>query len=322
MLFVSEQCSFRSISDLVQHHSKNADGLFTTLAKPCIIPHCITDRAEVTWDEKLATSQFSEVWKGRWKGEAVTVDKITPGSVSSLDLLDKCAFLKTIYHENLIRFRAMHMNSEPFFIITECTVNGSLKEYLPSQFENKDFKMAELIKISEQVAAAMQYLEEQNCIHQDLAAKNVMIEINNEEALSIRCKLNVYPYVHKLNEYSAFYNLPSGTVSIRWSPQEAILMNRINIKSNVWSFGIFIWEIIHYCRGYPYPETAEAEVLEKLKQGYRMPRPLGCPEELYSLLCDCWKEDADSRPTFDTLHWKLRDFHTSDSFGYQQVDLV
>jgi fyn-related kinase len=321
-LFVSEQCSFRSISDLVQHHSKKANGLFTVLAKPCIVPHCITDRAEVTWDEKLATGQFSEVWKGQWKGEAVTINKIISGSVSSLDLLDKCAFLKTIDHENLIQFRAMHTNSEPYIVITECTVNGNLKEYLPSQFESKDFKMAELIKISEQVAAAMQYLEEQNCIHQDLAAKNVMIEINNEEAWSIQCKLNVYPYVHKLSEDGAFYDLPSGTVPIRWSPQEAILKNRINIKSNVWSFGIFIWEIIHYCRGYPYPETAEAEVLEKLKQGYRMPRPLGCPEELYSLLCNCWKEDADSRPTFDTLHWQLRDFYTSDSFGYQQVELI
>jgi serine/threonine protein kinase len=318
MLYLTEQYLFRSISTLIQHYSKK-DNRFT---KPCIVPHCISDWAEVTWDEKVATGQFSEVWKGQWKGEAVTINKIISGSVSSLDLLDKCAFLKTIDHENLIQFRAMHTNSEPYIVITECTVNGNLKEYLPSQFESKDFKMAELIKISEQVAAAMKYLEEQKCIHQDLAAKNVLIDIDHEESLLFRCKLNVYPYVHKLSEYGEFYDLPSGTVPIRWSPQEAILKNRINIKSNVWSFGIFIWEIIHYCRGYPYPETAEAEVLEKLKQGYRMPRPLGCPEELYSLLCNCWKEDADSRPTFDTLHWQLRDFYTSDSFGYQQVELI
>ena len=319
VLYLSRQHTFGSISDLIRHHSKKASGLFTTLAKPCIAPHCITDRAEVTCDEKLATGQFSEVWKGQWKGDAVIINKVTPGSVSNLDLLDKCAFLKTINHENLIQFHAMHTNSEPFFVITECTVNGSLKEYLPTKFDSEDFKMAELIKISEQVAAAMQYLEEHNCIHQDLAAKNVMIKINGEEMLSIQCKLSVYPYVHKLNEYGAYYNLPAGTILIRWSSQEAILKNQINIKSNVWSFGIFIWEIIHYCTRYPYPETSEAGVLEKLKQGYRMPHPLamGCPAKLYSLLCNCWKEDASSRPTFETLHWQLRDFYTFDSFEYK-----
>ena len=319
MLFVSEQCSFRSISDMVQHHSKKASGLCSTLAKPCIVPHCITDRAEVAWDKKLASGQISEVWKGQWKGDAVTVSKVTPGSVSSLDLLDKCAFLKTLGHENLIQFRAMHTNSEPFLVITERTVYGSLKEYLPSQFESKDFKMSELIKISEQVAAAMQYLEGQNCIHQDLAAKNVMIEINSEETLSIRCKLSIYPYVHKLNEYGAYYDLSAGTIPIRWSSQDAILKNRINIKSNVWSFGIFIWEIIHYCRSYPYPETSEAGVLEKLKQGYRMPRPLGCPVELYSLMNDCWKGYASSRPTFEILHQRLKDLHSSDNLGYEEI---
>ena len=318
MLYVSQQCSFRSISDLVQHHSQNADGLITTLAKPCIVPHCISDQAEIVCKEKLATGQFSEVWKGEWKGETVVINRITPSSVPSLDLLDKCAFLKTVNHKNLVQFYAMYTNSEPYFVITEHMANGSLNEYLPSR--NKDLKMAELIKISEQVAAAMQYLEERICIHQDLSAKNVMIEVKDEETLLITCKLNIYPYVHKVSEYDAFYNLTVGTIPIRWSSHEAILRNQINIKSNVWSFGIFIWEIVHYCKSYPYPETSEAGVLDKLQQGYRMPRPLGCPEELYVLLCDCWKHDASSRPTFETLHWQLRDFYYSDSFGYQQID--
>lgn len=318
--YVSEQCLFRSISDLVKHHSQSADGLFTILAKPCIAPHCIIDQTEVICDKKLATGQFSEVWKGKWKGQTVVINRITPASVSSLDLLDKCAFLKTMNHENLVQFYAMCMNSEPYLIITEHMANGSLKEYLPS--ESKTLKMVELVKISEQVAAAMQYLEERMCIHQDLSAKNVKIEVKDEETLSFTCKLSIYPYVHEVSEYGAFYNLQAGKIPIRWSSHEAILTNKINIKSNVWSFGIFIWEIVHYCRSYPYPETSEAGVLDKLQQGYLMPRPLGCPEELYKLMLDCWKDDASSRPTFETLHWQLGDFYTSDSFGYQQVELL
>ena len=318
MVYIHDKRMFRSLHDLVLHHSQNADGLCTTLSKPCIAPCCITDRAEVTCDEKLVTGQFLQMWKGEWKGEDVTVNKITPGTITSLDLLDKCALMESMNCENLIKFCAVHLNSEPYLVITEYNmVNGSLKEYLPSK--GKDLIMAELIKISEQVAAAMQYLEERICIHQDLSAKNVMIEVKDEEILSITCKLSIYPYVHKVSKYGAFYNLPAGTISIRWSSHEAILNNQINIKANVWSFGILVWEIVNYCRSYPYPETSEAGVFEKLKQAYRMPRPMGCPEELYELMCDCWKEDASIRPTFETLHWRLRDFYTSECFGYQQI---
>ena len=319
MFYVSLKRSFRSIHDLVQYHSTNAAGLCTTLANPCIVPHCITDCTEVTFDERLATGQFSEVWKGVWKREIVVVNKVKDDSVSSLDLLDNCALMKTMNHENLIQFRAMHMNSKPFLVLTEHMVNGSLKEYLPSQFEIKDVKMAELVKISEQVAAAMKYLEQHNCIHQDLSAKNVMIEVEEEETLVIKSKLSIYPHVHRVHEYGAYYDVPAGSIPIRWSPQEAIVSNQMNIKSNIWSYGVLVWEVIHYCRSYPYPDTSDAGVLEKLKQGYRMPRPMGCPDELYELMTDCWEENADNRPTFEQLHQQMKIFYTSDSFGYQKI---
>jgi serine/threonine protein kinase len=317
MLYFSSQHTFRSISDLIRHHSKSASGLFTMLTKPCTVPHCITDRDEVTCKEKIAKGQFSEEWKGEWRGEVVTVHKITPGSETSFDLLDKCAFFKSMEHKNHIQFLAVHMNSEPFLVITEHLVNGSLNKYLPTR--GKDLKLAELISILEQVAAAMQYLEEQNCIHHNLAAKNVIIKINDEEKFSITCKLRIFPYVHKVNNYGVFHKLPAGTIPIRWSPHEAIVNNQINIKSNVWSFGIITWEIVNYCRSYPYPEISEAGVLEKLKRGYRMPRPLGCPVELYKLMSDCWKGYASSRPTFETLHQRLKDFYSSESFGYEEL---
>ena len=320
MFYISKRYLFRSIYDLVQHHSQHADGLFTTLAKPCIAPHCIADQAEVVCKEKLTIGQYSAAWKGEWKGAVVTINKVTPGAMTNLDLLDKSAFMKTLNHGNLIRFYAIHMNNEPFLVITEHMANGNLKEYLPG--EGKGLKMAELINVSQQVAAAMCYLEEQNCVHQDIAAKNVMLKVRDDKTSSIVCKLSIYPYVHKVSKYGAFYSLPAGTIPIRWSPHEAIMNNQINIKSNVWSFGIFVWEIMHYCQSYPYPETSGAGVLEKITQGYRMPRPLGCPEELYELMTDCWKEDASSRPTFKTLFWQLKFFYSSDSFGYINLSQV
>ena len=125
MLYLSRQHTFRSISDLVQYHSKTASGLCTTLAKLCTAPHCITDRTEVTGKEKVAMGQFSEVWKGEWKGEVVIINIITPGVESSFDLLDKWAFLKSMEHENHIRLLVVYMNSELFLVVTEHLMNGA-----------------------------------------------------------------------------------------------------------------------------------------------------------------------------------------------------
>ena len=317
-LYVSQQCSFRSIHDLVDHHTLYADGLFTKLRKPCIAPHCIADREEVTFTEKLQSGQFSETWKGEWRGNVVAVHGIKPNVVDQVDLLDKCAFLTTLNHENLSHFEAIYIKNEPFLVITECLANGSLKEYLSS--EGKDLKTPELIKISSQVAAAMSYLEKQNCIHQHLAAKNVMVEVHDDEEMAIKCKLSVYPHLHKVSSYGAAYTPLAGSLPVRWSSHKSIVKNEINIKSNVWSFGILVWEIIHHCSSYPYPELSEMTVLEKLQQGYRMPHPLGCQDELYELMTNCWKEDTECRPTFETLHWQLDEFYSSDRFGYQYVE--
>lgn len=317
-LYISQQCSFRSIHDLVDHHTQHADGIFTKLTKPCIAAHCVSDREEVKLTDKLQSGQFSETWKGEWSGNIVTVNEIKTNMVTQVDLLDKCAFLTTLSNENLIHFKAIYIKNEPFLVITEHLENRTLKEYLPC--EGKDLKTSELIKISSQVAAAMSYLEKQNCIHQHLAAKNIMVEVHDDEEVTIKCKLSVYPHLHKVSHYGATYTPPAGSLPIRWSSHKSIVKNEINIKSNVWTFGILVWEIIHYCSSYPYPEMSEMTVLEKLQQGYRMPRPLGCQEELYELMTECWKEEAECRPTFETLHWQLDEFYSSDRFGYQYVE--
>ena len=318
MLYASYQCSFRSIHDLVLHHSHHADGLCTTLTRPCIAPHWITDKQEVSFAERLVSGQFSEVLQGEWQHKMVTVNKINQGAMTQVDLLDQCAFMTSLNHQNLIQFHGVYLEKEPFLVITEFMENRSLKQYLPGK--GKSLKMAELLKLSAQIAAAMVYLEEHCCIHQELAAKNIMVELKHGEEFPITCKLDIYPYVHRVKEPDGVYKLPAGTVPIKWLPHEAIMKSQISIKSNVWSFGITFWEIVHHCKILPYPEMSDTGVLEKLHQGYRMPCPLGCPDQLYELMTNCWNKDAICRPTFETLHWQLEDFYTSDRFGYQLIN--
>ena len=96
--------------------------------------------------------------------------------------------------------------------------------------------------------------------------------------------------------------------TIKWTAPEAALYNRFTIKSDVWSFGILLYEFITYGRS-PYPGMNNAQVLEALRNRYRMPCPMGCPEQLYEIMKECWRDDASSRPTFESLHctgeWKI-----------------
>ena len=90
------------------------------------------------------------------------------------------------------------------------------------------------------------------------------------------------------------------------------MYSRFTIKSDVWSFGILLYELITYGR-FPYSGMNNAQVLESVQTGYRLPCPMGCPEQLYEVIRECWRDDAASRPTFDTLQWKLEEFFTTES---------
>ena len=103
----------------------------------------------------------------------------------------------------------------------------------------------------------------------------------------------------------AFYaSYPYTQFPIKWTAPEAILYKRFTFKSDAWSFGILLYEIVTYGR-FPYPGMNNQQVLEAVPVGYRMPCPHGCPESLYEVMLECWKDEANHRPTFETLQRKL-----------------
>ena len=106
---------------------------------------------------------------------------------------------------------------------------------------------------------------------------------------------------------------------IKWTAPEAALYSRFTIKSDVWSFGILLYEIVTYGR-FPYPGMSNYEVLERVPQGYRMPCPSGCPEALYQIMIECWRDDPVSRPTFETLNWRLEEFFAEGGSDYRVVN--
>ena len=112
-------------------------------------------------------------------------------------------------------------------------------------------------------------------------------------------------------------------ICIRWSAPETVLHNHFTIKSDVWSFGILLYETVTHGQ-FPYPDMSDSQVLEAIQQDYRMPCPMGCPDQLYEIMRECWREDPESRPTFETLQWRLEEFFTEadGQTGYRDPDEI
>ena len=308
--FVTPQVTFASIPELVAYYSKPSNGL---LKNPCIVvkhselysqqDSWEIDRKSIRFIRKLGAGQFGEVWQGIWNGTTeVAVKTLKQGTVAISEFLVEVALIKMLRHPKLIQVYAICTKEEPICIITELMKHGSLLEYLRG--DGRSLKLPQLIDMGAQVASGMAYLEEKHYIHQDLAARNVLVGEN------LICKVADFGLAHFIKEDT--YEAHTGAkFPIKWTAPEAAMYSRFTIKSDVWSFGILLYELITYGR-FPYPGMYNAQVLDALQNGYRMPCPMGCPEQLYEIMRDCWKDDAASRPTFKTLQWKLEEFFTID----------
>ena len=330
--FVTRRCQFETIPDLIKFYSQQADGLCMVLVRPCLVsekPQTAglsrqaneeweIDRRQIRLVRKLGAGQFGEVWEGLWNNTtSVAVKTLKPGTMSVLEFLQEAALMKKLRHQKLIQLYAVCTKEEPIYIVTELMKHGSLLEYLRG--EGRGLKLPQLIDMSAQVAAGMAYLEEQNYIHRDLAARNILVGENNI------CKVADFGLARLIADDE--YNAHDGAkFPIKWTAPEAALYNRFSIKSDVWSFGVLLTELVTYGR-IPYPGMSNAEVLQQLERGYRMPCPPNTPESLYQVMLDTWKKNPMDRPTFEALQWRLEDFFVldgqyQDAANFQTADTV
>ena len=311
--FITMRASFETIQDLVAHYQKQADGLCVNLIQPCVLsenrPQTTglskdeweIDRRQIRVIKKLTDSEFGEVWEGLWNTNipiAVKVHK--PLIMTAQDFLQTAALMKKLHHPKIIQLYGVCTKEEPLYIITELMKHNSLLDYLRG--EGRSIKHPQLIDMASQVAEGMAYLEKQNCVHRNLTATNILVG-------DLICKVANFEMAQVIDE--DFYEAQSQKkFAFKWTAPEAILYNRFSFKSDVWSFGIVLYEIITYGH-FPYPGMTNSQVLKQIKQGLRMLLPTGCPVKLYDIMLDCWQEEPANRPTFETLQWQLEEFFTA-----------
>uniref|UniRef100_A0A670YAP5 Tyrosine-protein kinase n=1 Tax=Pseudonaja textilis TaxID=8673 RepID=A0A670YAP5_PSETE len=315
--YISPRITFDSLHSLVEHYTSNNDGLCTRLTKPCQTQKPQKPWWQDEWEvprenlklvEKLGAGQFGEVWMGYYKGHTkVAIKSLKQGSMSPEAFLAEANLMKKLRHTRLVRLYAV-VTQRPMFIITEYMEKGNLVDFLKAA-EGTKLTIYKLLDMSAQIAEGMAYLEKKNYIHRDLRAANILV------SESFCCKIADFGLARlmKDDEYTA---QEGAKFPIKWTAPEAINYGVFTIKSDVWSFGILLTEIITYGR-IPYPGMSNPEVIQNLERGYRMPQPDNCPEELYKLMLQCWKDKPEQRPTFEFLKGVLEDFFTATEVQYE-----
>ncbi|XP_005394976.1 PREDICTED: tyrosine-protein kinase Fgr [Chinchilla lanigera] len=319
--YITTRAQFESVQELVQHYMEVNDGLCYLLTAACTTMKPQTlglakdaweiSRSSIALERRLGTGCFGDVWLGTWNGATkVAVKTLKPGTMSPKAFLEEAQIMKLLRHDKLVQLYAV-VSEEPIYIVTEFMCHGSLLEFLKDQ-EAQDLRLPQLVDMASQVASGMAYMERMNYIHRDLRAANILV------GERLACKIADFGLARLITDNE--YNPQQGTkFPIKWTAPEAALFGRFTIKSDVWSFGILLTEIITKGR-VPYPGMINREVLEQVERGYHMPCPPGCPASLYEAMEQTWRLDPEERPTFEYLQSFLEDYFTSTEPQYQPGD--
>uniref|UniRef100_A0A8C2YMR5 Fibroblast growth factor receptor n=1 Tax=Chinchilla lanigera TaxID=34839 RepID=A0A8C2YMR5_CHILA len=224
------------------------------------------------------------------------------------DLVSEMEMMKMIgRHKNIINLLGACTQGGPLYVLVEYAAKGNLREYLRARrppgldytfdtckLPEEQLTFKDLVSCAYQVARGMEYLASQKCIHRDLAARNVLVTEDNVMKIA---DFGLARDVHNLDYYKKTTN---GRLPVKWMAPEALFDRVYTHQSDVWSFGVLLWEIFTL-GGSPYPGIPVEELFKLLKEGHRMDKPANCTQDLYMIMRECWHAVPSQRPTFKQL---------------------
>uniref|UniRef100_A0A1I8P4B2 receptor protein-tyrosine kinase n=1 Tax=Stomoxys calcitrans TaxID=35570 RepID=A0A1I8P4B2_STOCA len=259
------------------------------------------DANYITIEAIIGGGEFGDVCRGRLKIPPnfvqdidVAIKTLKPGSSEKArcDFLTEASIMGQFDHPNVIYLQGVVTRSNPVMIITEYMENGSLDTFL--RVNDGKFQTLQLIVMLRGIASGMAYLSEMNYVHRDLAARNVLV---NSQLI---CKIADFGLSREIENASDAYTTRGGKIPVRWTAPEAIAFRKFTSASDVWSYGVVLWEVMSYGER-PYWNWSNQDVIKSIEKGYRLPAPMDCPEALYQLMLDCWQKQRTHRPSFASI---------------------
>ncbi|KAG8455184.1 hypothetical protein GDO86_001397 [Hymenochirus boettgeri] len=244
-------------------------------------------------------------------GEVVAVKKLQNSTDEYLrDFEREIEILKSLQHENIVRYKGVCYSAgrRNLRLIMEYLPYGSLRDYLQKHKDRLDFK--KLLLYATQICKGMEYLTIKRYIHRDLATRNILVENEN------RVKIGDFGLTKVLPQDKEYYKVKEpGESPIFWYAPESLTESKFSVASDVWSFGVVIYELFTYSEKNKSPpsefmrmigndkqgQMIVFHLIELLKNNGRLPQPEGCPSEIYSIMNTCWNNNISQRPSFKDL---------------------
>ncbi|XP_022612303.1 epithelial discoidin domain-containing receptor 1 isoform X4 [Seriola dumerili] len=293
--------------------------------------------------EKLGEGQFGEVHlceienpqdlpnlefpfnvrKGRPLLVAVKILRPDASKNARNDFLKEVKILSRLKDPNIIRLLGVCVSSDPLCMVTEYMECGDLNQYLshrvlldktgPSH-NTPTISYPALISMASQIASGMKFLSSLNFVHRDLATRNCLVGGEKGESGEERGgerHIKIADFGMSRNLYAGDYYRIQGraVLPIRWMAWECILMGKFTTASDVWAFGVTLWEMLSVCQEQPYSNLTDEQVIDNAGEFFRdqgrqvyLSRPAVCPQGLYELMLSCWNRDCKLRPSFAYIH--------------------
>lgn len=313
--FLADKHPFLTIPELIYYHKHNCAGLIVRLRFPpgdrsCLKPTCglghdlkEIDQNLLEMKEELGSGQFGKVYRAIYMGRVeVAVKMMREGTMHQEDFIEEAKTMMKLQHENLVKLYGVCTKKQPILIVTEFLRNGALLTYLRRYKQRLLINTDTLIDMCIQICQGMRYLEEQAVIHRDLAARNCLV---GDKGIVKVGDFGLARYVLD-NEYTSS---TGAKFPVKWSAPEVLNFTKFSSKSDIWAYGILMWEIFSGGET-PYNKMKNADVVYRVcNERYRLSQPPQCPEPVYAIMMSCWNQTPDKRPNFTQLHEELNAVH-------------
>ncbi|XP_072262964.1 tyrosine-protein kinase Tec [Pyxicephalus adspersus] len=248
--------------------------------------------SELTFMKELGSGLFGVVRLGKWRAQyKVAIKAIREGAMSEEDFIEEAKVMMKLTHPKLVQLYGVCTEKRPIYIVTEFMEYGCLLNYLRQR--QGQFNADILLSMCQDVCDGMKYLELNNFIHRDLAARNCLV---NDLGVVKVSDFGMTRYVLD-NQYTSSCG---AKFPVKWSPPEVFNYSKFSSKSDVWSFGVLMWEVFTEGK-MPFESYSNVEVVEMVTRGERLYRPRLATNRIYTIMMACWHEKPEGRPRFNDL---------------------